>query len=210
VCVCVSVTLTLALPLPPRPGALPLTTSGKVDRAALPTPPPPSARVAPSNSSTEGETTRGLAVGVSSATLRTPLERTVATVWADALDMPTSRPLGPHDHFWELGGTSVTAVAMLRKLETALGEAEGSVAAEVCVCVCVWCVGCDLATLTLTLPLTQVVAVRLCGLHRKPRLRDYATFVRWAAGVAPDASTAAAGALRQWAEGDVGEGAFVS
>jgi hypothetical protein len=79
-----------------------------------------------------------VAEGAGSATLRTPLERTVATVWADALGVPiTSRPLGPHDNFWELGGTSVTAVAMLRKLEAALGEAEGSVAAEVRVC-CLW------------------------------------------------------------------------
>jgi hypothetical protein len=47
----------------------------------------------------------------------------------------------------------------------------------------------------------EVVAVRLCGLHRKPRVRDYAAFVTWAAGVPPDASTSAAAALQHWAEG---------
>jgi hypothetical protein len=88
-------------------GVLPLTSSGKLCRAALPPPPPPSARVLPQSHWLAAQE------GAGSASLRTPVERTVAAVWAAALG--STRALGPHDSFWQLGGSSATAVAMLRQ-----------------------------------------------------------------------------------------------
>ncbi|MFF7958339.1 amino acid adenylation domain-containing protein [Streptomyces rubiginosohelvolus] len=75
--------------------ALPLTTNGKLDRRALPAPGTDSflqgAYVAP----------------------RTPIEERVAAVWATALEVDR---VGMHDSFFDLGGDSIRAVALVGAL----------------------------------------------------------------------------------------------
>ena len=85
--------------------------------------------------------------------LLTPTERAVAAAWEGALGV---RGVGRRDHFFELGGSSVTAVRMLRLLGEALqtegvdGAAHGDAFERG----------------------NQRFATRLCGLYRRPRLRD--------------------------------------
>ena len=72
---------------------LPLTVNGKVDRTALPDPDrsrrgSPGSYVAPS----------------------TDLERTLATIWGDALKSPR---IGVHDNFFDLGGDSITSIRIV-------------------------------------------------------------------------------------------------
>ncbi|WP_316775280.1 non-ribosomal peptide synthetase [Streptomyces sasae] len=78
--------------------SLPLTANGKVDRSALPAPDPESAAhrryVAP----------------------RTPAERRIAEVWAEALGL--SR-VGVEDSFFDLGGDSIRAVALVGAVRAA-------------------------------------------------------------------------------------------
>ncbi|MFJ9622271.1 amino acid adenylation domain-containing protein [Streptomyces sp. NPDC101181] len=80
---------------------LPLTTSGKTDRSALPAP--------------DGERT-----GLETAFVapRTPAERAVARVWADAL---WADEVGAHDDFFELGGDSLTATRAALRLQEEFG-----------------------------------------------------------------------------------------
>ncbi|HLL84624.1 MAG TPA: phosphopantetheine-binding protein, partial [Longimicrobium sp.] len=79
--------------------ALPLTATGKVDRTALPAPSRPRGR-AP-------------------APARTALERTVAAVWEEVLER---EGIGADDHFFEIGGHSLLAVRVQRRLEERLGR----------------------------------------------------------------------------------------
>jgi hypothetical protein len=78
--------------------ALPLTASGKVDRRALPAPPPAEvSREAP-----EGQA-----------------ERTVARLWAEVLGIAT---VGRDDNFFDIGGHSLALAAVHEKLQTELGQ----------------------------------------------------------------------------------------
>jgi len=83
-----------------RVDALPLNENGKVDRKALvalaaaPTGPSPSAAAEP----------------------RTPTERRIAEVWAQALHRPVGE-IGSDDHFFELGGTSLSALRVVATLD---------------------------------------------------------------------------------------------
>ncbi|MEV6340629.1 amino acid adenylation domain-containing protein [Nocardia vinacea] len=79
---------------------LPLTSNGKVDRAALPKPEQTAAEqyVAP----------------------RTDLERTVAEVWTEMLGRD-GRPIGITDDFFRLGGDSIVAIQLLGRLRQPLG-----------------------------------------------------------------------------------------
>ncbi|GHH87453.1 hypothetical protein GCM10018793_63290 [Streptomyces sulfonofaciens] len=79
---------------------LPVTSSGKVDRAALPE--PPSGTAAPSGTAP-----------------RTELERRIAEVWARILRLDA---VGVHDDFFVLGGNSVHAVRAVGLLERELGR----------------------------------------------------------------------------------------
>ncbi|MCX4783682.1 non-ribosomal peptide synthetase [Streptomyces sp. NBC_01264] len=79
--------------------AVPLTTNGKLDQRALPA--PADAAAAP---------------GLDATAPRTPVEEQVATVWAQVLG--TTR-IGVHADFFELGGDSIRAVALVGALRAA-------------------------------------------------------------------------------------------
>ncbi|WP_166028834.1 non-ribosomal peptide synthase/polyketide synthase [Streptomyces chilikensis] len=79
--------------------ALPLTTSGKLDKRALPAPDPAAGRserehVAP----------------------RTPAERTLAGIWAEVLGVPR---VGVTDNFFELGGDSILSIQVVSRARAA-------------------------------------------------------------------------------------------
>ncbi|MGW7276693.1 non-ribosomal peptide synthetase, partial [Streptomyces sp. NPDC054864] len=76
---------------------LPLTPNGKVDRNALPKP------------TTTTTTPHGYTAP------RTPHEQTLATAFADVLNLPH---IGIHDHFFHHGGDSILAVRALARLTT--------------------------------------------------------------------------------------------
>ncbi|HSF42279.1 MAG TPA: amino acid adenylation domain-containing protein, partial [Thermoanaerobaculia bacterium] len=78
--------------------SFPLTPSGKVDRKALPAPeaPAPGSRTAP----------------------RTPLEQTLAGIWAELLH---SEGFGVGDSFFALGGDSLKAVRLVNRVNERLG-----------------------------------------------------------------------------------------
>jgi hypothetical protein len=76
--------------------SLPLLPNGKVNRRALPAPSP----------------TRP-ALDVPYATPRTPVESTLAGIWAEVLNLEY---VGIHDHFLELGGHSLLATRLLRRI----------------------------------------------------------------------------------------------
>jgi amino acid adenylation domain-containing protein len=80
--------------------ALPQTSSGKLDRKALPAPEFAGIRatthVAP----------------------RTPLEAELAAIWAELLEVPE---IGVHDNFFELGGHSLVAIRVIARLRKARG-----------------------------------------------------------------------------------------
>ncbi len=79
--------------------ALPLDGNGKVDRRALPAPPRALERSAPR------------------AAPRTALERRLARIWEETLDI---RPVGIRDDFFELGGDSLSAARVAARMERAL------------------------------------------------------------------------------------------
>ncbi|HKZ08709.1 MAG TPA: AMP-binding protein [Methylomirabilota bacterium] len=81
--------------------ALPVTPSGKLDRAALPE---PDAR------ERAGDFVR----------LRNPLEHQIAALWEELFD---TRPIGASDDFFELGGNSLLAATFAARLERACGRA---------------------------------------------------------------------------------------
>ncbi len=80
--------------------SLPLTPSGKVDRKALPVP--------------ERD---GGAPGYQAP--RTPLETTIADIWAEVLNLPR---VGIHDNFFDLGGHSLLAMQLMDRIYKALGR----------------------------------------------------------------------------------------
>jgi amino acid adenylation domain-containing protein len=81
--------------------ALPLSPNGKVDRHALPEPirerPPLMAFTPP----------------------RGPLESWIAQLWSETLELDR---VGAHDKFFELGGTSLQAAAIINRVQERLGE----------------------------------------------------------------------------------------
>jgi amino acid adenylation domain-containing protein len=81
---------------------LPLTPTGKVDRAALPEPVwgrHKSTTVAP----------------------RTDVERRLAAIWRDVLAIPPDTALGVHDDFFALGGHSLSAAQLIARIRAGLG-----------------------------------------------------------------------------------------
>ena len=96
--------LAARLPAHMLPGAilllerLPLTPNGKIDRAALPRPETPAA----GGAEPEGET-----------------ETALAAIWAELLGVAR---VARDDHFFRLGGHSLTATRMVARIETELGR----------------------------------------------------------------------------------------
>ena len=92
--------LQTALPEPMIPSAfvkletLPLSSNGKVDRDALPDPGP-----------------TPLDAGAEYVAPRSPLEETIARVWAEVLEVER---VGVHDDFFDLGGHSLQSVQLVR------------------------------------------------------------------------------------------------
>jgi acyl carrier protein len=78
----------------------PRTSSGKVDRSALP---------APDRQSTEASSPY--------VAPRSAMERLLAGIWTEVLDVE----MGAHDDFFALGGHSLLATRVIARLETALG-----------------------------------------------------------------------------------------
>jgi len=77
--------------------ALPLTAHGKLDRRALPEP--------------DG---KGAAVSGGYTAPRTEVEERLALLWAEALDLER---VGIHDNFFDLGGHSLMAIRLFRRIE---------------------------------------------------------------------------------------------
>jgi natural product biosynthesis luciferase-like monooxygenase protein len=88
---------------------LPLTVSGKVDYRSLPDP----ATVAPERSLRDSVTARPITPP------RDELERRVTEVWQNVLRVTG---IGVHDNFFDLGGHSLMAIAMVSRLRVALGR----------------------------------------------------------------------------------------
>jgi amino acid adenylation domain-containing protein/FkbM family methyltransferase len=82
--------------------ALPLTVSGKIDRRALPAPPPPTSA---------GDARDHVEP-------RNELERGIAAIWAEVLRIER---VGVHDNFFDLGGHSLLLVQAHHKLTHTLG-----------------------------------------------------------------------------------------
>jgi amino acid adenylation domain-containing protein len=78
--------------------AFPLTTSGKIDRKALPEPE---------------------RVRVEHVPPRTPLERFLAALWEETLAVER---IGLRDSFFDLGGTSLTGAVVINRLQGTMGE----------------------------------------------------------------------------------------
>ena len=106
------------------------------------------------------------ACGRGGAALRGRTEVEVARAWSRVLGVAR---VGPHDNFFELGGSSFHGVRMLRVLQGSLGDLQGEAG--------------DAFERG-----NQRFATRLCGLYRKPRLRDYCVWLEWAA-LAPPIAT---------------------
>ncbi|MFJ3662969.1 amino acid adenylation domain-containing protein [Streptomyces sp. NPDC090119] len=85
--------------------ALPLTANGKIDRKAL-------------TALTE-RATPAAADGAGDRAPRTPAERRLAAAWAVLLGVPEER-IGRDDHFFDSGGTSLTAVKLTIALDRAV------------------------------------------------------------------------------------------
>jgi acyl carrier protein len=77
----------------------PLTTNGKLDRAALPEP-------------GQGEAAADFTAP------RTTTEEILAEIWRDVLQVPR---VGAHDNFFELGGHSLLATQVIMRVHEALG-----------------------------------------------------------------------------------------
>lgn len=84
-----------------RLSAMPLTPAGKVDRRALPT---------PSTQRPELDTPLVLPT--------TPLASTLAAIWSQVLEV---EPIGIHDRFLDLGGQSLLATQLVRRIQATFG-----------------------------------------------------------------------------------------
>ncbi|MBX3176185.1 MAG: amino acid adenylation domain-containing protein [Candidatus Hydrogenedentes bacterium] len=82
--------------------ALPRTVQGKIDRPALPAPPP-------------------LQTGTGDAPPEGPIENALATLWRDALGLDALP--GRHDNFFSLGGNSLLAIQLATRINEDLGYA---------------------------------------------------------------------------------------
>ena len=79
---------------------IPLTPNGKIDRKALPLP---------------SMETRNVRIGEAP---RTETEKTIAAIWIELMRVDA---MGIHDDFFDVGGHSMTATALVGRLRTAFG-----------------------------------------------------------------------------------------
>ncbi|MGV9249836.1 non-ribosomal peptide synthetase [Streptomyces sp. NPDC003697] len=93
---------------------LPLTANGKIDRKALTALAARAARSEPGAPATRPDT-----AGQDDRAPRTDAERRLAGVWAELLGVPAHQ-VGRRDHFFESGGTSLTAVKLTVALDRAV------------------------------------------------------------------------------------------
>ncbi|MFG2947256.1 non-ribosomal peptide synthetase [Streptomyces adustus] len=89
--------------------SLPLTANGKTDRRTL--------------TELADRAARGEAAEERRSAPHTPTERKLAGVWAELLAVPEHR-IGRHDHFFESGGTSLSAVRLTLALDRAVSLKE--------------------------------------------------------------------------------------
>ena len=92
---------------------LPLTSSGKLNRRALPA--PEILELRRGSAPTFEEDLQG----TRTAAPQTPLEKRLATIWSDLLDV---NAIGTNDNFFELGGHSLLAVRLFAQIEKQLGK----------------------------------------------------------------------------------------
>lgn len=93
---------------------LPLTPNSKIDRKAL------TALASRLHAAADGDDLR--TPGTPDAPV-TPAEQRLATAWAGVLGIPQGR-IGRHDHFFDLGGTSLTAVKLAISVDRAVSLAD--------------------------------------------------------------------------------------
>lgn len=86
-----------------RVGTIPLTSNGKADRRRL---------------KAEGGAALGIAAGETARAALTPLQKAVADIWCEVLDLPA---VGLEDNFFELGGHSLKANQAVVRLRQRLG-----------------------------------------------------------------------------------------
>lgn len=104
--------------------SMPLTATGKISRRDLPSPPPLRTRSVAADGSGEEHNFAAAGdskeiAGADEKRLRTPTECIVARVWEEVLGV---EKIGPYDHFFELGGSSITSTQMIRKLSAELAK----------------------------------------------------------------------------------------
>ncbi len=127
---------------------VPLTTSGKVDRAAV-------LAAWRQKQSLPRDDTNGAAATVGSTELRGPFERLLGNIWSDLFpEAAVSEGISARSHFFELGGTSVLAVQMVAKIASSAGGTRVAMVDD-----------------------AHARHRRLCGLINTPRLREYARFL---------------------------------
>ena len=129
---------------------VPLTTSGKVDRAAV------LAAWRHEQSKHHDDATGIAGLQLSGSTeLRTPFERLLGNIWSDLFpEAVANEGISARSHFFEMGGTSVLAVQMVAKVATSAGGVHAMMVDD-----------------------AQARHRRLCGLINTPRLREYAKFL---------------------------------
>ena len=86
--------------------SLPITRNGKVDRSALPSP----------------ESGQQRAGNNGYVAPRTPVEKTLAKIWADVLGL---EKVGVHDNFFELGGDSILSIQIISRANRAGAQLAG-------------------------------------------------------------------------------------
>ena len=100
-----------------RRESLPLTANGKTDRKAL------TALADALDGGAGTEPIAGPDSGPDSAAPRGPAERRVAAAWSAVLGLPRER-IGRRDHFFDRGGTSLSAVKLAVALDRAVSLAD--------------------------------------------------------------------------------------